>query len=200
MKIRNIFGNRYKGALGKDMVAASWKGHDYIREYAVPTNPKSELQQQHRAIFNKAIEAWKGLSPRQREFYNRIADGMTGYNLFVGRYIEAVRNGQVPELPITMKWSTEDGMPLEECWLIVRKRSQEIFVDSLKDATGETALTPSDTPYTLTLRRGTKEDTVRTIEDLLETDIPLVLESTTLGIKLVTLVLAPPAGGAGGGK
>ena len=196
MKIRNIFGNRYKGALGKDMVAASWKGHDYIREYAVPTNPKSELQQQHRAIFNRAIEAWKGLSPRQREFYNRIADGMTGYNLFVGRYIEAVRNGQVPEMPITMKWSTEDGMPLEECWLIVRKRSQEIFVDSLKDATGETALTPSDTPYTFTLRRGTKEDTVLTIEDLLETDIPLVLESTTLGIKLVANVMPPPGEGS----
>jgi len=192
MKIRNIFGNRYKGALGKDMVAVSWKGHDYIREYATPTNPKSELQQQHRAIFNRAIVAWKELSPRQREFYNRIADGMTGYNLFVGRFIEAVRNNVEPEMPIVMKWSTEDGMPLEECWLIVRKRSQEVFLDSLKDATGEVALTPSDTPYTFTLRRGTKEDTVLTIEDRLEAEVPLSLESKELGIRLVWNIPVPP--------
>ncbi len=65
---------------------------------------------------------------------------------------------------------------------------------------GEVALTPSDTPYTFLLRRGTKKDVALEIRDLLQTDVPMALESKTLGIKLVTLVLAPPAGGAGGGK
>jgi hypothetical protein len=174
------------------MVAVTWKGHEYIREYVTPTNPKTELQVQHRAIFNKAVEAWHGLSPSQRAFYNRIADGMTGYNLFVGRYIEAVRNGREPEMPIVMQWTTEDGQPLEQCWLIVRKRSQEIFLDNLKDAKGEVALTPSDTPYTFVLRRGTQEDAVLTMEDLLEADVPMTLESKTLGIRLIANVSIPP--------
>jgi len=174
------------------MVAVTWKGHEYIREYVTPTNPKTELQVQHRAIFNKAVEAWHGLAPSQKAFYNRIADGMTGYNVFVGRYIEAVRNGQEPETPIVMQWTTEDGQPLEQCWLIVRKRSQEIFLDNLKDAKGEVALTPSDTPYTFVLRRGTQEDAVLTMEDLLEVDVPMTLESKTLGIKLVANVSVPP--------
>ena len=200
MKIRNVFGNRYKGALGKDMVAASWKGHEYIREYTVPTNPKTELQEQHRAIFNRAVEAWKVLSPRQQEFYSRVADGMTGYNVFVGRYIEAVRNGLEPELPIEMEWTTEDGKPLPECWLIVRQRSKEIFLDGLKDAKGQVALTPSDTPYTFVLRRGTQEDAVLTVKNLLDDEIPEVLESETLGIRLVWNIPVPPGGPDGGAK
>ena len=37
-------------------------------------------------------------------------------------------------------------------------------------------------------RRGTQEDVVLTVKDLLETDVPTVLESTQLGIKLVATV------------
>jgi len=38
------------------------------------------------------------------------------------------------------------------------------------------------------LRKGTQEDVVLTVKDLLETDVPTVLESTQLGIKLVATV------------
>ena len=192
MKIRNIFGNRYKGALGKDMVAASWKGHDYIREYAAPSNPKSEQQTKQRAIFNRAVQAWKKLSLRQREFYNRIADGMTGFNVFVGRYVSAVRNGYEPEEPILMLWTTEDGNPVADGWLEVRHNNKQIFVDNLSDCVGEIALTPADAPYVFVLKKGTREDVVLTMEDLLEADIPLVLESKLLGIRLVCSMPSPP--------
>ena len=153
----------------------------HIREYVTPVNLKTELQEQHRAIFNDAVKTWHGLSPRQREFYNRIADGMTGYNLFISRYVGSVRNGFAPESPVLMQWVTEDGQPLEQCWLIVRQRTRELFVDNLKDAKGEVALTPSDTPYTFVLRRGTQEDTVLTVEDLLEQEIPMVWRARPSG-------------------
>ncbi len=125
MRIQNIFGNRYKGALGKDMIAASWKGHDYIKRYAVPTNPRSEQQTKHRAIFNQAVQAWKKLTSRQKEFYNRIADGMSGFNVYVGRYIAAVRSSYEPEEPIPMVWNTEDGNPIADSWLIVRHDNKQ---------------------------------------------------------------------------
>ena len=50
---------------------------------------------------------------------------------------------------------------------------------------GEIALTRSDAPYTLLLRKGYEEDAVRTIENLLDTETPMALESKRLGIKLV---------------
>jgi len=185
MKIRNIFGNRYSGAMGKDFVASSWKGHDYLKEYTAPSNPKSDLQTEHRAIFAQASAVWKTLPARSQEFYNKIADGMSGMNLFVGRYIQSTRNGQAPETPIVMSWKTADGRPVVDGWLIVRQGAKPLFTDSLKDAVGTIALTPSDAPYTFVLRKGAQEDVVLTVQDLLETDVPTVLESPTLGIKLV---------------
>ena len=188
MKIRNIFGNRYSGAMGKDFVASSWKGHDYLKEYTAPSNPKSDLQTEHRAIFSQASAVWKTLPARSQEFYNKIADGMSGMNLFVGRYIQSTRNGQAPETPIAMSWKTADGQPVVDGWLIVRQGAKPLFTDSLKDASGEIALTPSDAPYAFVLRKGTQEDVVLTVKDLLETDVPTVLESTQLGLKLVATV------------
>jgi hypothetical protein len=187
MKYRNSLGTKFSGALGKDVVAASWKGQDYFREYAAPANPKSDLQVEHRTIFIQAVEAWKGFSVPQQKFYARIADGMTGYNVYVGRHIRAVRNGVEPEVPQTLAWTTQDGQPLAGAWLIVRAKGKALFVDSLKDASAEVALTPSDGPYEIVLRKRTMEDVVLTVSDLAA--IPDVLESELLGI---TLVLVGP--------
>jgi len=89
------------------------------------------------------------------------------------------------EICLKSRGGTVDG------WLIVRQGAKPLFTDRLKDATGEIALTPSDAPYTFVLRKGTQEDVVLTVKDLLETDVPTVLESTQLGIKLVATVEDP---------
>ena len=184
-KIRNIFGNRYSGAMGEDMVAASWHAHDYLRTYSPPKKPPSERQKHERAIYRRAVQAWGTLSDRQKEFYRRIADGMSGYNVFVGRYIKAVLAGSEPEVPIPLRYATADGAPVVDGDLVVRMKDQSLFVDSLADGRGEVALTPSDAPYTFLLRRGAREEVIVTVHDPLDTDIPLTLESPGLGIHLV---------------
>jgi hypothetical protein len=190
-KISNIFGTTFKGRVGRKMVAGTWKGHEYIRPYVKPSNPKTEAQRAHRELFSSAVKTWQGLSGTQQAFYNRIASGMTGFNLFVKRTIPALENELVPEVPIPMQWKTEDGKPVTNGKLIVLQAGQQIFNDSLKDAKGEVALTPSDAPYTFVLRKGTEEDVVLTIRDLGSTNVPMTLESKKLGIKLVADVEAP---------
>lgn len=178
------------------MVASSWKGHEYIKAYRKPVNPNTDLQEEHRAIFTQARLAWKALGTRQKEFYGRIADGMSGYNVFLGRAIRAIRAGGSPETPLVLRYRTEDGNPVQTGYLIVKTGTKQLFLDSLKDARGEIALTPSDVPYTFVLRKDTQEDPVLTIEDLMETDVPAVLESQLLGIRLVLDVPEPPGGGS----
>ncbi len=173
------------------MVASSWKGHEYIREYTVPGGEPTDRQLEQRTVFAKAAQAWGALSALQQAFYDRIADGMTGYNVFMGRASQAIRAGREPETPIVLRYVTEDGKPVPDADLIVRQRSRNVWIDGLKDATGEIALTPSDAPYVFLLRKGTQEDEVLKVKDLLETDVPAVLESETLGIRLVLSVPAP---------
>jgi len=82
---------------------------------------------------------------------------------------------------------------MEDAQLIIRQGARVTFVDSLKDAKGEITLTPSDVPYTFMLRKSTDEDNVLTIDDWPETEVPLVLESERLGIRLVINASGEPA-------
>ena len=184
MRIRNAFGTSFVGALGKDMVASSWKGHDYIKAYRVSANPRTERQQEHRARFAAAVEAWHALSLVQQRFYRRLADGMTGYNLFIGRHIQAERSEKVPEVPIRLRYATPDGSPVPDAALRVLRGKVVLFDDNLGDGKGEIALTPSDAPYTFALRRRARQEIVATAWDLPEEGAPRVLESAALGIRL----------------
>ncbi len=192
MKVRNIFGTTFRGQIGKKLVASSWKGKEYIRAYTKQRVSKTDEQLEQRALFKEAVQAWQVLTDRQQDFYDSMADGMTGFNLFVSRYIRAVRNEQEPEIPIPMSWTTHDGKPVSYGRLVVLQGGKTVFNDSLKDARGEIALTPSDAPYVFVLRKGSDEDEVLTIRDLLETDVPMTIESERLGIKLVADVPTSP--------
>ena len=185
MKIRNIFGTRFSGALGKEIVAVAWHGHEYIREYAVASNPNSERQRAQRGLFADAMKAWRALSESQEDFYRHIADGMTGHNLFIKRFIIALRNKQSPEVPTRMRWVTADGRPVPDGALQIRKNGNDLFYKNLGDGAAEIALTPSDAPYSVLLVKGLKEVEVLTIEGRSAIENPPPLENIEFGIKLV---------------
>jgi hypothetical protein len=69
MRIRNAFGTSSSGALGQDMVAVAWQGHEYIRKYAAPTGTPSDLQREQRGAFASALALWRTLSAPQKDFY-----------------------------------------------------------------------------------------------------------------------------------
>ena len=192
VKISNVFGTKFSGKIGKNMVAASWKGHEYVRAFAKPSNPNTEQQQQARGQFADAVEAWQKMSKVQCMFYNAIALRMSGFNLFISRYMNAVRAKEEPEIPWPMKWKTEDGQPVLIGQLVVRHGERQVFNVSLKKGIAEVALTPSDSPYTFVLKRGDAEEAVMTTRDLTETGFPPRLESEELGIVLVADVPTPP--------
>ena len=108
MKVRNILGNRYRGQIGKDTIASSWKGRNYVKAYAVPRNPRTERQQANRARFGGAKEAWRALSEEARAEYGRRAglERMSGWNLYVREHMarassQGVDRRTEPEAPST---------------------------------------------------------------------------------------------------
>jgi hypothetical protein len=74
-------------------------------------------------MFAKAVETWHALDPRQRELYDGAAIRMTGYNLFIRQYIEAVRNGREPEIMQVPEEKPQSG----------DKRDQETSKDIQED-------------------------------------------------------------------
>ncbi len=184
-RISNIFGTTFRGRIGKKMIASSWKGHEYIRTYVKPRNPNTSDQRRARGQFAEAVAAWQDLSKVQHAFYDKIAERMTGFNLFISRYVGAVRRNEEPETPVEMRWKTADGAPLEDCRLIVLAGKREVFSINLDKGKAEVALTPSDSPYTFVLRMRKEEEEILEIRNLLAAGVPKVLESEEHGIRLV---------------
>jgi len=177
MRIRNSFGTEFSGTIGHEMIASSWKGHAYVKRYAVPRNPRTELQVRQRTVFADSVRAWHALSDPQKQLYRRLADGMTGFNLFVSRYVDAAWNGREPEVPVRLEVRTPDGGPIPDGSLIVRRGGQTLVHASLERGRAEIALTASDAPYTFVPRRGANEETVGTIQRVRGPAVPVVVRT-----------------------
>ena len=151
MKIRNIFGNEYSGAIGDKVVASRWKGIEYIRKFFIPHNPKTVFQEDQRQLFDEAVTSWHPLTPEQKSFYDKLAVKMTGMNLYVKRYIEAARGNAPPIEPPLMSEmlvTGANGVPLIYAVVEVLKGTNSVF-KGFTDDTGRVkyALTTVDGPY-----------------------------------------------------
>ena len=150
MKIRNIFGNVYRGALGKAMVGSKWKSVDYIRKYVVPTNPKTQLQRFQRNVMDQAITTWPLLTREQQRAYNRLAEGMSGFNEFTRRLVFLIRNQMVYILPMEGDTKIVDpsSNPIPNATIVLSKGTKIVY-KGMTNAAGKShyALTMEDGPY-----------------------------------------------------
>ena len=188
MKIRNSFGNTFSGTLGKSITAAKNKNVNYAREYVIPETPRSGLQQEHRNAFHAGKEVWNGLRRSQQAFYLGLARAdpraVSGYNIFLERYLFAVKVGEVPEIATVLRWRRETAEPRPDLVLDVLKDEQPHFSFPLKAAEGELALTRSDVPYRFFVRRGKVTLFCWTMETLDESTLPAPFEAEGVRIRL----------------
>lgn len=194
MEMRNLFTTRFRGSLDKGFTAYERKGKQYLRKYTRPTDRRTEVQIRHRLLFTKGVETWKAIHDAQREFYSTLADKISGYNLFLKRWIEAHTAGldgfDYPVVLIGTPEKQEDG-----CFLELQTERKLLFQKHLKDGEFAVAMSLEDAPYEIVLRRGHKEEVVATIDDVLDLDVPMTVESEKLDMRVVLDVpenISPP--------
>jgi hypothetical protein len=81
-----LFGLDASGTLAKSIVFSKWKGRNYVRRHAVPSNPNTPLQQSMRAAFKFLTQHWKSLSAAEKLVWETIANTKqtTGLDEYVG--------------------------------------------------------------------------------------------------------------------
>lgn len=96
VKVTNDFGDRYSGTVGKSGTFATWRGVQYRRRYAKPSNPNTPKQQEVRGNFTNGVDKWHTFSPLQCQAYKPLASGlpMSGYNLFISRWQKMTDEGR----------------------------------------------------------------------------------------------------------
>ena len=90
-----LFGLGARGQLGKALVYFPWKGIDAVREYVIPTNPKTALQTSQRNKLKAAVTEFHTASYTAEDvsawtrYASTLAKVMTGFNAMCREHIAA---------------------------------------------------------------------------------------------------------------
>jgi hypothetical protein len=68
-----MFSLSASGTIGKTATFSNWKGRDYVRRHAIPSNPRSGLQVGVRSVFGFISQDYKNLLPAQKADWAGIA-------------------------------------------------------------------------------------------------------------------------------
>jgi hypothetical protein len=106
-----LMGIKAAGQLAKSLVYFNWKGVNAVRSHVVPSNPKTESQQEVRSDFTDQVDAWHDpdMLEDDKLAWNRFA-GVTkraasGFNEFVAyyrkNYLETAKQSHLRSIVIT---------------------------------------------------------------------------------------------------
>lgn len=93
-----LFGFSASGKLANSLVYMKWKGIDDVREYVVPSNPRSADQTTQRGYMTSAVGKWHstGFTADDVTAFNlwasTLAAVMSGFNAFVRMVLDSLRS------------------------------------------------------------------------------------------------------------
>lgn len=88
-----LFSFTARGQLAKALVYFPWKGINCVRQYVVPTNPRSDAQVTQRGIFEDGVDEFHGAiySDLDKGAWNRMAlileKVMSGFNAMIKTFV-----------------------------------------------------------------------------------------------------------------
>lgn len=94
-----------RGTVAKSLTASGWKGIQYMRRWFKPQNPKTPAQVTVRDRFKAAVAAWHTEDAPTKELWQEYADRlgvpMSGFNWYVKRFVEVMRDSGTETPPTT---------------------------------------------------------------------------------------------------
>jgi len=78
------------------------RDYTQLERYYQPTNPQTEIQQDNRSMLAFAVASWQGLPVESKLAWNYYQDYrrrrpiMSGYNLFISKFLLSAGNPKIP--------------------------------------------------------------------------------------------------------
>jgi hypothetical protein len=84
------------GTVAGAIVFSRWRGRNYVRRHAVPSNPRTGLQVGVRSAFKFLSQWWKTFSPTEAGKWDSVGNvtRVTGLNAFISENIRRIREGR----------------------------------------------------------------------------------------------------------
>jgi hypothetical protein len=139
-----LFSLDASGSIAKSIVFSKWRGRNYVRRHAIPSNPRSGLQLGVRAVLKFVTQDWTNLSAAIQAAWADLAAGtnITELNAAVAYNVAAARRdegiirspgedaGTTPDAAasfvttagiksVSIAWTADTNDP-EYCWMLYR--------------------------------------------------------------------------------
>lgn len=144
MIVENVFGNRYKGSIGKQLTASTWKGRNYLKRYFKPAQPRTTRQVAQRAFFTAAVAAWQAFTATQKTAYawmeRYLKKNISSFNMMLSSHVDIAVAGAGYTAPEDGSVHCETAAPvdIEGVHVIIKKQGQSvIYGDGYTDASGD---------------------------------------------------------------
>ena len=91
-----LFGLEARGQLGGAIVYFPWKGIQAVREYVIPANPRTDVQQAQRGYMTAAMLAWHAINWTSNDVtafrrWANIQEAVQTYvNVYIGAHIDTL--------------------------------------------------------------------------------------------------------------
>lgn len=104
-----LFSLEARGAVGRAIVYAKWKGRDYVRKYVVPANPRSLAQQFQRGILEAITQRWAYVEDVHKLTWQTLANAhnYSTFNAYCKFNLDGETDG---DFPVTTPNGTGTGL------------------------------------------------------------------------------------------
>ena len=91
-----LFSMDASGTIAGAIVFSRWRGRNYVRRHAIPSNPRTGLQSAVRSSFRFLTQYWGTFTPPQAGLWDDVGDvtKVTGLNAFVAENVRRIREGR----------------------------------------------------------------------------------------------------------
>lgn len=144
MIVENVFGNRYKGSIGKQLTASTWKGRNYLKRYFKPAQPRTTRQVTQRSIFTASVAAWQAFTATQKVAYawmeRYLKKNISSFNMMISSRTNIIVAGDAYTAPSDGSVHCETSAPvdIEGAHIVIKKTGQSvIYGDGYTEADGD---------------------------------------------------------------
>ena len=94
-----LFSMDASGSVAGAIVFSRWRGRNYVRRHAIPSNPRTGLQVGVRSVFRFITQDWKVKDPSFQALWEAVGNvtRVTGLNADVAENVRRIRQGRPPQ-------------------------------------------------------------------------------------------------------
>lgn len=144
MIVKNVFGNVYKGTIGKQLTASTWKGRNYLKKYFEPAQPRTTRQVTQRGYFTAGVAVWQSFTATQKTAYawmeRYLKKNISSFNMMLSSYVDIAVAGTGWSDPEDGSVHCETSAPvdIEGAHIVIKKQGQSVvYGDGYTEADGD---------------------------------------------------------------